>query len=257
MTAEQKVFHLGVNKSDLQGATLAIIPGDPERVQRIAECMENPKFLASHREYTVYLAELAGQSVVVCSTGIGGPSTSIAVEELAQLGVNTFLRVGTTGAIQPDVNVGDMIVTTASVRLDGASLHFAPMEFPAVSDFTIALAMKEAAVSEQATVHMGVTASSDTFYPGQERYDTFSGRVVKRFQGSMQEWQEMGVLNFEMESATLLTMCASSGLRAGCVAGVIINRTQQEIPDQSQMKAIEALSIRTVVQAAKKVLADA
>ncbi|MCV5838481.1 uridine phosphorylase, partial [Escherichia coli] len=76
-----------------------------------------------------------------------------------------------------------------------------------------------------ATVHMGVTASSDTFYPGQERYDTFTGRVVKRFQGSMKEWQDMGVLNFEMESATLLTMCASSGLKAGCVAGVIINRT--------------------------------
>ncbi|GAD79273.1 uridine phosphorylase [Vibrio ezurae] len=256
MATEQNVFHLGVNKSDLQGATLAIIPGDPDRVKRIAEGMQNPQFLASHREYTVYLSELAGKKVVVCSTGIGGPSTSIAVEELAQLGVDTFLRVGTTGAIQPDVNVGDMIVTTASVRLDGASLHFAPMEFPAVSDFNIALAMKDAAISEKATVHTGVTASSDTFYPGQERYDTFSGRVVKRFQGSMQEWQEMGVLNFEMESATLLTMCACSGLRAGCVAGVIINRTQQEIPDQSKMKEIEALSIRTVIEAARRVLSD-
>ncbi|ANO32582.1 uridine phosphorylase [Vibrio breoganii] len=254
MTTEQNVFHLGVNKTDLQGATLAIIPGDPDRVKRIAECMDNPVFLASHREYTVYLADLAGKKVVVCSTGIGGPSTSIAVEELAQLGVDTFLRVGTTGAIQPHVNVGDMIVTTGSVRLDGASLHFAPMEFPAVADFNIALAMKEAALSEKATVHTGVTASSDTFYPGQERYDTFSGRVVKRFQGSMQEWQDMGVLNFEMESATLLTMCASSGLRAGCVAGVIINRTQQEIPDQSKMKEIEGLSIRTVVEAARRVL---
>ena len=171
MTTEQNVFHLGVNKTDLQGATLAIIPGDPDRVKRIAECMDNPVFLASHREYTVYLADLAGKKVVVCSTGIGGPSTSIAVEELAQLGVDTFLRVGTTGAIQPHVNVGDMIVTTGSVRLDGASLHFAPMEFPAVADFNIALAMKEAALSEKATVHTGVTASSDTFYPGQERYD--------------------------------------------------------------------------------------
>ncbi|ABU70486.1 hypothetical protein VIBHAR_01516 [Vibrio campbellii ATCC BAA-1116] len=250
----QAVFHLGVTEADLNGATLAIIPGDPARVQKIAEEMENPVFLASHREYTLYRAELDGKPVVVCSTGIGGPSTSIAVEELAQLGVRTFLRVGTTGAIQPHVNVGDMIVTTGSVRLDGASLHFAPMEFPAVADFEIATAMKAAVEESGATVHMGVTASSDTFYPGQERYDTFSGRVVKRFQGSMQEWQDMGVLNFEMESATLLTMCASSGLKAGCVAGVIINRTQKEIPDHSTLKETEARSIKVVVEAARKML---
>lgn len=250
----QAVFHLGVTQADLNDATLAIIPGDPARVQKIAELMENPVFLASHREYTLYRAELDGQSVVVCSTGIGGPSTSIAVEELAQLGVRSFLRVGTTGAIQPHVNVGDMIVTTGSVRLDGASLHFAPMEFPAVPDFAVATAMKEAAEESGATVHMGVTASSDTFYPGQERYDTFTGRVVSRFQGSMKEWQEMGVLNFEMESATLLTMCASSGLKAGCVAGVIINRTQKEIPDHATLKETEARSIKVVVEAARKML---
>ncbi|WP_112477919.1 uridine phosphorylase [Vibrio variabilis] len=251
----QAVFHLGVNKEDLQGATLAIIPGDPARVKKIAELMDEPEFLASQREYTVYRAKLDGKPVVVCSTGIGGPSTSIAVEELAQLGVRTFLRVGTTGAIQSHVNVGDMIVTTGSVRLDGASLHFAPMEFPAVADFDVATAMKQAAIEAGSTVHTGVTASSDTFYPGQERYDTFSGRVVRRFQGSMEEWQQMGVLNFEMESATLLTMCASSGLRAGCVAGVIINRTQKETPDHDTLKQAETRSIRVVVEAARKLLA--
>lgn len=99
------VFHLGLTKAMLDGATLAIVPGDPERVKRIAELMDNATFLASHREYTSYLAYADGKPVVICSTGIGGPSTSIAVEELAQLGVNTFLRVGTTGAIQPHVNV--------------------------------------------------------------------------------------------------------------------------------------------------------
>lgn len=250
----QPVFHLGITADDLAGATLAIIPGDPARVEKIAQQMEQPTFLASHREYTLYRALLDGKPVVVCSTGIGGPSTSIAVEELAQLGVNTFLRVGTTGAIQPHVQVGDMIVTTASVRLDGASLHFAPMEFPAVADFAVASAMKAAAEESGANVHLGVTASSDTFYPGQERYDTFSGRVVKRFQGSMQEWQDMGVLNFEMESATLLTMCASSGLKAGCVAGVIINRTQKETPDHDTLKLAETRSIEVVVEAARKML---
>ncbi len=249
------VFHLGVNKEDLQGATLAIIPGDPARVETISTFLDNPKFLISQREYTLYLGELDGKKVVVCSTGIGGPSTSIAVEELAQLGVTDFLRVGTTGALQPEIEVGDIIVTTGSVRLDGASLHFAPMEFPAVADFTLTTALHNAAQAEGGNVFIGVTASSDTFYPGQERYDTFSGRVVKRFQGSAKEWQDMGVLNFEMESATLLTMCASSGLRAGCVAGVIVNRHRGELPDAKAHKAIESRSISVVVEAARALLA--
>ena len=248
------VFHLGLTKTMLDGATLAIVPGDPERVKRIAELMENATFLASHREYTSYLAYIDGKAVVVCSTGIGGPSTSIAVEELAQLGVRTFLRIGTTGAIQPHVNVGDVIVTQASVRLDGASLHFAPMEFPAVADFNATTAMVAACRDADIEPHVGITASSDTFYPGQERYDTVSGRVTRQFKGSMKEWQDLGVLNYEMESSTLFTMCASQGWAAACVAGVIVNRTQQEIPDETTMKKTESHAISIVVAAAKKLL---
>ena len=248
------VFHLGLTKDMLEGASLAIVPGDPERVKRIAELMDKPKFLASHREYTSYLGYIDGKAVVVCSTGIGGPSTSIAVEELAQLGVKTFLRVGTTGAIQSHVNVGDVIVTQASVRLDGASLHFAPMEYPAVADFNCTTAMVAACRDAGLEPHVGITASSDTFYPGQERYDTVSGRVTRRFVGSMQEWQDLGVLNYEMESSTLFTMCASQGWRAACVAGVIVNRTQQEIPDEATMKQTEIKAVSIVVAAAKKLL---
>jgi len=248
------VFHLGLTKSMLDGASLAIVPGDPARVKRIAELMEGATFLASHREYTSYLAYLDGKAVVICSTGIGGPSVSIAVEELAQLGVTTFLRVGTTGAIQPQVNVGDVIVTQAAVRLDGASLHFAPMEYPAVADFTCTTAMVSACRDAGIEPHVGITASSDTFYPGQERYDTVSGRVTRQFKGSMKQWQELGVLNYEMESSTLFTMCASQGWRAACVAGVIVNRTQQEIPDEATMKKTETNAISIVVSAAKTLL---
>lgn len=252
--AQSDVFHLGLTRADLQGATLAIVPGDPERVKKIAALMDNAVHLASHREFTTWRAEIEGKPVIVCSTGIGGPSTSIAVEELAQLGIRTFLRVGTTGAIQPEINVGDVLVTTGSVRLDGASLHFAPLEFPAVADFTCTTALVAAAKEAGATTHIGITASSDTFYPGQERYDTFSGRVVSRFQNSMKEWQQMGVLNYEMESATLLTMCASQGLRAGMVAGVIVNRTQKEIPDAETMKKTESDAVRIVVDAARRLI---
>lgn len=248
------VFHLGLTKNDLQGATLAIVPGDPKRVEKIAKLMDNPVHLASLREYTSWRGEIDGKAVIVCSTGIGGPSTSIAVEELAQLGIRTFLRIGTTGAIQEHINVGDILVTTAAVRLDGASLHFAPMEFPAVSDFECMNALYKAAKDNGSTVHVGVTASSDTFYPGQERYDTYTGRVTRRFKGSMKEWQEMGVMNYEMESATLLTMCASQGLRAGMVAGVIVNRTQQEIPDTELLKKTENNALGIVIEAARALM---
>ncbi len=248
------VFHLGLKKSDLQGATVAIVPGDPNRVEKIARLMDNPVHLASLREFTSWRGELDGKAVIVCSTGIGGPSTSIAVEELAQLGIRTFLRIGTTGAIQENINVGDVLVTTGAVRLDGASQHFAPIEYPAVADFTCTNALYAAAQDAGATVHVGVTASSDTFYPGQERYDTYSGRVMRHFRGSMKEWQDMGVMNYEMESATLLTMCSSQGLRAGMVAGVIVNRTQQEIPNETLLKKTEGNVLSIVVEAARRLL---
>lgn len=248
------VFHLGLKKSDLQGATVAIVPGDPNRVEKIARLMNNPVHLASLREFTSWRGELDGKAVIICSTGIGGPSTSIAVEELAQLGIRTFLRIGTTGAIQENINVGDVLVTTASVRLDGASQHFAPIEYPAVADFTCTNALYDAAKEAGATVHVGVTASSDTFYPGQERYDTYTGRVIRHFKGSMKEWQELGVMNYEMESATLLTMCSSQGLRAGMVAGVIVNRTQQEIPNEELLKKTEGHVLGIVVEAARRLI---
>ena len=111
------VFHLGLTKNDLQGATLAIVPGDPKRVEKIAKLMDNPVHLASLREYTSWRGEIDGKAVIVCSTGIGGPSTSIAVEELAQLGIRTFLRIGTTGAIQEHINVGDILVTLSLIHI--------------------------------------------------------------------------------------------------------------------------------------------
>jgi uridine phosphorylase len=251
------VYHLDLTQDMLKGATLAIVPGDPGRVERTASMTDRSEFLASHREFTSYLGWFGDTPIVVCSSGIGGPSTSIAVEELAQLGVNTFLRLGTTGGIQPQLSPGDVIVTTGAVRLDGASLHFAPMEFPAVADFACTTALVEAAMAAGIDPHAGITASTDTFYPGQERYDTYSGRVVRRFQGSLEEWQAMGVLNYEMEAATLFTMCASQGLRAGCVAGVLVNRAQTETPDEETARRIEATTAAVAIDAARRLVGAA
>ncbi len=248
------VFHLGLTRDLLAGATLAILPGDPGRVARIAALTDDATPLAAHREFTSYLGHLGGAPVVVCSTGIGGPSTSIAVEELAQLGVRTFLRVGTTGAIQPHIEVGSVIVTTGAVRLDGASRHFAPLEYPAVADHDCTSALVAAARAAGVTPHVGVTVSTDTFYPGQERYDTVSGYVPRHLQGSRDEWQALHALNYEMESATLFTMCAALGFRAGCVTGVLVNRTRQEIPDEAVVAGVEGTAVAVVVDAARRLL---
>lgn len=246
------VFHLGLTRARLRGATVAILPGDPGRVPKIAALLDDPEPLAAQREFTSWLGFSEGHPIVVCSTGIGGPSTSIATEELAQLGIRTFLRVGTTGAIQPEIAVGDVIVTTGSVRMDGASGHFAPYEYPAVAHFDCVEALVGAARDEGLTTHVGITVASDTFYPGQERYDTVSGYVRRSLQGSRDEWAALGVLNYEMESATLFTQCATNRWRAGMVAGVLVNRTQQEIPSPEVHDQVEANAVAVVVAAARR-----
>ncbi|MFO0794113.1 MAG: uridine phosphorylase [Candidatus Brocadiaceae bacterium] len=221
-----QVYHLDLNDKKIQGARLALLPGDPFRSQIIADAVselygtKNEK-LAWKREFCTYLAEVKGKKILVTSTGIGGPSTSIAIDELAQLGVHTFLRVGTTGAIQDYIDIGDVIITSGSVRLDGASTHYAPIEYPAVAHYHVLNALIEGAKKAKVKYHVGVTASSDTFYPGEERYDSFAGFVLRRFMGSTKEWQRLHVLNYEMESSTVLTLTASMGLRGGCITGVI------------------------------------
>lgn len=247
------VFHLGLHQAQLNQANLAIIPGDPKRAERIASQLDNSQCLAKEREFYVYLGYLNQQPIVVCSTGIGGPSTSIAIEELAQLGIKQFLRVGTTGAIQPHINVGDLLISHASVRLDGASNHFAPLAYPAVADFYATQALANACQELDTPFHLGITASSDTFYPGQERYDTYSGYVPQAFQGTFEQWQALKVMNYEMESATLFTMCNALGLQAACIAGVLVNRCEQEIPN-IDIPTIEQKTIAVVLRAAKLLL---
>ncbi len=227
--SNKKVYHLDLDNKKVAGAKFVILPGDPYRVKDIAKEFDSrSKEIAKKREYRTCLGKIHKQNVLVTSTGIGGPSASIAVDELAQLGLNTFLRVGTTGAIQKNINIGDVIITTGSVRLDGASTHYAPIEYPAVADYEIVQTLIEAAKSKNIPFHVGITASADTFYPGQERYDSCSKYVIKKFQGTMKEWQKLNVLNYEMESATLLTMANALGLRAGCVSGVVVNRIKGE-----------------------------
>lgn len=222
-------YHIGLCKQDLAGASMAFLPGDPGRVQTLAEALGGTsQLLGFHREYKSALVRIDGHSVLVMSTGMGGPSVAIGVEELARLGVQKFVRVGTTGAIQPNIALGDLIVNEAAVRLDGTSTHYAPLPFPAVADHKLTGALLDAACQLEIPCHLGISASSDTFWPGQERYDSFTGYVPLQWRGSLAEWRALGVLNYEMETSTLFTTARVMGLRAASVCGVVAQRTETE-----------------------------
>lgn len=261
------VYHLDLDETMIGGATLALLPGDPARSSRIADRIAAlhggtaPRHLADKREFCTYLAAIGGRPVVVTSTGIGGPSTSIAVDELAQLGVRTFMRVGTTGSIQDGMAIGDVVITTAAVRLDGASRDFAPIEYPAVADHTVLFALVAAAraVSEPLgfRYHVGITASTDTFYQGQDRPAPAWRYVPRHLRGMSEEWRRLHVLNYEMESATLLTLASAFGLRAGCVTGVVNTRATDaggEPITADQLRQGEEHAVRVAVAAAALLL---
>jgi uridine phosphorylase len=251
-----RAYHLGLSSNAIWGVSLALLPGAPERAETLAEAFGKPKILAFHREFKSVLAESKEGKVLVVSTGIGGPSLSIAVEELARLGVRWFIRVGTCGALQEDIALGDLVISEGAVRLDGASLHYAPLEYPAVADWETVRILKEACEEARVRYHIGVTCSSATFYPGQERYDTFSGYVPRSLQGSLKEWQTLRVLNYEMEVATLFVVARTFGLRAGAVCGVLVNRTKKEEVEEGVVERVEKNLAQVSALAVRRILSS-
>ena len=242
------LYHIGLSREMLGGAKYALLPGDPGRVEGIAKTFTEAKYLTSHREYTSWLCEAAGVPVLVCSTGMGGPSVAIGMEELARLGVENFIRVGTTGSIQEHVLLGDVIINNAAVRLDGTSTHYAPDNFPAVANFTLTKILQESAYESTVPYHVGISVSSDTFWPGQERYDSFTGYVLPRFHGTLAMWRQLGALNCEMETATLFIVAQSLGLQAASLCGVVAARIQSEQVAGSEIYELSQKHIRTVLK---------
>lgn len=249
-------YHLSLSEEDLKGATVALIPGAPERCVTIAREFGSYKEISFHREYRSILAEDGKNRVLVVSSGIGGPSLAIAIEELARLGINSFIRVGTCGAIQDAIQVGDMIVSEGAVRMDGTSDHYAPIAYPACANFSLVQALVQAATQLGYHYRSGITCTSATFYPGQERYDTYTGYVIRSLQGTFQEWKELGVLNYEMEVATLFTVARVFGLKAGAICGVLVNRNHEEDVDLDVIEEIEQKLARVAALAAKIILGE-
>ena len=222
------MYHTGLTLEQIGGAKYALLPGDPGRVESLAKAMGPAKYVGNHREFTSWLATVNNQPVLVMSTGMGGPSMAFAVEELARLGVTNFIRVGTCGSIREDLNIGDVVIDKAAVREDGASKSYAPVEYPAVADLDITLALRQAAEELKIPFKLGITVSTDNFWPGQERHDGFRNYVPRSLQGSLQEWQALNCSNFEMEAATLFVVTNVFGLRSGCICGVVAKRTDSE-----------------------------
>lgn len=225
----ETTYHINLTKKDIKEAKVALITGDPARVPVIARLFSDTSCeLSWNREFRSYLTYCNQHPLLIISHGIGGPSTAILMEEICSLGIQTVIRVGTSGAIQDYIKVGEVVISSAAVRLDGTSKQYAPVEYPASASPEVVILLKNSAMDQKIPYHVGITASTDSFYPGQERYDSFFGYVQKSLQGSSAEWTRLRVLNYEMESSTVFTLGNLFGIQTGCVTGVVDNRDHGE-----------------------------
>ncbi len=243
-------FHIRCKQGDV--GRYVFLPGDPGRCEAIAKLFDNPVHVGMNREYNIYTGTMLGQKVSVCSTGIGGPSAAIAMEELAAIGADTFIRVGTCGGIAMDVLPGDVIVATGSVRFEHTSMEYAPIEFPAVPDFDVAAALKAAGEELGYRVHTGVVQCKDAFY-GQHSPE--KSPVYYELLQKWESWKRLGVKASEMESSALFVVAAALGVRCGSCFHVIWNQEREKAGLEMPMTEDTSSAIRVGVEAMKRLIA--
>jgi len=224
-------YHIQCKPGDV--ARYVLLPGDPERVDVISSFWDEREEIAYHREFKTHTGKYKGVSISATSTGIGSPSAVIAVEELARIGADTFIRVGSTGAIQPEISVGDVIISSAAIRLEGTSKDYVRVEYPASAHYEVILALIEAAETVGVKYHVGITASTDSFYLGQGR-PGYGGYEQSFSKNILHDLRRAKVLNFEMEASAIFTIANLYGLRAGSIAVVFANRITDEFEVVSQ-----------------------
>ncbi len=239
-----KQYHIGL--SEEHKAKYAIIPGDPGRVEKIAAFLDNAKQVGLNREYNSYLGYLDGEKVLVVSTGIGGPSCAICVEELAKIGVDTFIRVGTCGGMQPNVMPGDVIIASGAIRQDGTSKEYLPIEFPAVSDFFVTSALYNAANNLKYPNHIGVVQAKDSFY-GQHSPESMP--ISSELLAKWEAWKKGGCLASEMEGATLFIVSAARKLRSGAVFHCVWNQEISQSAMPKERNEDTSAAIKTAIEA--------
>ena len=235
-----KQYHTGVGPNDI--GKYVILPGDPKRCEKIAKHFDNPKLVADVREYVTYTGTIEGVPVSVTSTGIGGPSASIAIEELSKCGAHTFIRVGTCGGMQEDVQGGDIVIATGAVRMEGTSREFAPIEYPAVANIECINALMNAADKLKVTSHTGVVQCKDSFF-GQHEPEVMP--VSYELENKWQAWLRMGCLASEMESAALFIAGQFLRVRTGSCFLVVANqeRAKKGLPNKQAHDTEAAITV--------------
>lgn len=245
-----KQYHTGVGPQDI--GRYVILPGDPKRCAKIAEHFDNPVLIADSREYVTYTGTIDGVKVSVTSTGIGGPSAAIAIEELSKCGADTFLRVGTCGGMQEHVLGGDIVIASGAIRMEGTSREYAPIEYPAVPDVKIMNAMIRAAERKGIRHHVGVVQCKDSFF-GQHEPEVMP--VSYELQNKWEAWIRMGCLASEMESAALFIAGSFLRVRVASCFLVVANQERAKKGLSNEQVHDTELAITTAVEAIRELIA--
>ena len=242
-------FHIHCKEGDV--GRYCFLPGDPGRCEAIASYFDNAVHIGMNREYNIYTGTLLGEKVSVCSTGIGGPSAAIAMEELVAIGVDTFIRIGTCGGIAMDVLPGDVVVATGAVRYEHTSLEYAPVEYPAVPDFSVAAALKASGEALGYRIHTGVVQCKDSFY-GQHSPE--KSPVYYELIQKWESYKRLGVKASEMESAALFVVAAALGVRCGSCFHVVWNQVREAAGLDMPMTEDTSGAIKVGIEAMKQLI---
>jgi uridine phosphorylase len=256
MPGDDRKYHIGFGVADVpDGTTIALLCGDPGRSELVATAhLAGGRVLARNRGLDSFLATLPSGAPVVCATsGMGAPSMSIVVNELVQVGITTVIRIGTAGSIQDHVRAGEVVIGSGALTNQGAAADIAPPEFPALADPFLTVTLADAAAALGVAHHVGVMASVDTFFEGQERSASSANpHLLRRLRGLIDEYHDLGVLNFEMEAGTLFKMGAVYGFAAGCACAIIAQRGEAEEPLLDVKDAAIDGAIRIAIDAADR-----
>ena len=246
---EEMQYHLQIHNG--QVGKYVILPGDPKRCEKIAAYFEHPVLIADSREYVTYTGMLEGEKVSVTSTGIGGPSAAIAMEELVKVGANTFIRVGTCGGMDIDVKSGDLVIATGAIRNEGTSREYAPIEFPAVADIEVVNALTAAAKQNGMTWHRGIVQCKDSFY-GQHEPQLMP--VAYELEQKWEAWLRLGCKASEMESAALFVVASYLRVRCGSVFLVVANQEREKAGLPNPVEHDTDAAVRTGVEALRRLI---
>lgn len=245
-------YHIAVKEGDI--GKYVILPGDPKRCKKIAAHFENSKLIADNREYVTYTGYLEGEKVSVTSTGIGGPSAAIAIEELTKSGANTFIRVGTCGGMDINVKGGDLVIATAAIRMEGTSREYAPIEFPASADFDITNALVNSAKQLGYNYHTGIVQCKDSFY-GQHEPEKMP--VNYELLNKWNAWLKLGCLASEMESAALFVIGSYLKVKVGSVFLTVANQEREKRGLDNEVVFDTDKAVETAVTAFKNMIKSA